>query len=220
MDKKESRVLATFNNIWLYWQKSNLLSANFFQIVVSKDFFLSGKHLSLITLQDRVNTCYVHIRKCFKSQKMCFSNNFTTSITGRVQTKYFCYASTYILSQINSNFQSQTFRNQFCGALEQQNHMALWDNPKSKITCFCVLYSNTVIKLLNSIPRFLVCWLGPWPVNWMSPVQILLKSLVAYILLKFLKNGCFCFSIIPLWIHNIGFRSFLKLYSDFLGSQI
>ena len=145
MDKKESRVLATFNNIWLYWQKSNLLSANFFQIVVSKDFFLSGKHLSLITLQDRVNTCYVHIRKCFKSQKMYFSNNFTTSITGRVHTKYFCYASTYILSQINSNFQSQTFRNQFCGALEQQNHMTLWDGPKSKITCFCVQDSNTVI---------------------------------------------------------------------------
>ena len=171
MDKKESRVLATFNNIWLYWQKSNLLSANFFQIVVSKDFFLSGKHLSLITLQDRVNTCYVHIRKCFKSQKMYFSNNFTTSITGRVHTKYFCYASTYILSQINSNFQSQTFRNQFCGALEQQNHMALWDGPKSKITYFCVKYSNTVINLLSSILRFLVCWLGPWPVNWMQGPQ-------------------------------------------------
>ena len=118
---------------------------------------------------------------------MYFSNNFTTRITGRVHTKYFCYASTYILSQINSNFQSQTFRNQFCGALEQQNHMALWDGPKSKITCFCVQDSNTVINLVNSILRFLVCWLGPWPVNWMSLVRISPKSLVTYILLKFLK---------------------------------
>ena len=82
------------------------------------------------------------------------------------------------------------------------------------------LLLNTVICPLNSILRFLVCWLGPWPVNWMSPVRIPPKSLVTYILLKFLKNGCFCFSIIPLWIHNIEVKSFLKLYSDFLGSQI
>ena len=87
--------------------------------------------------------------------------------------------------------------------LTQIKHMALWDDPKSKITCFCVQDSNTVINLLDSIPRFLVCWLGPSPVNWMSPVRIPLKSLVTYILLKFLKNGCFCFSIIPIWIHNI-----------------
>ena len=36
--------------------------------------------------------------------------------------------------------------------------MALCDGPKSKITCFCVQYSDTIINLLRNILRVLVCW--------------------------------------------------------------
>ena len=102
------------------------------------------------------------------------------------------------------------------GVVESHGTMG-W--PKIKNNMFLCTRFKYCNYLLNSILRFLVRWLGPWPVNWMSPVRIPLKSLVTYILLKFLKNGCFCFSTIPLWIHNIEVKSFLKLYSDFLGSQ-
>ena len=100
---------------------------------------------------------------------------------------------TYVPSQINSNFTSQTFRNQFCEALEQQNHMILWDGPISKITWFLSPNSNTVICSLNSIMRFLVCWLGPWPVIWVFRVQIPPKSLITYTFTEIFKNWLFLF---------------------------
>ena len=50
---------------------------------------------------------------------------------------------------------------------------------------------DTVICSLNSIWRLLVLWLGPLPVNQVSLVQISQKSLVAYFLLKFLKEYIF-----------------------------
>ena len=49
------------------------------------------------------------------------------------------YHITYGPSLILSNFGSQTFRKQFCGALKQQKQMALWGDPKSKITRFLYL---------------------------------------------------------------------------------
>ena len=103
------------------------------------------------------------------------------------------YTCTYVPSQINSNFTSQTFRNQFCEALEQQNHMILWDGPISKITWFLSPNSNTVICSLNSIMRFLVCWLGPWPVIWVFRVQIPPKSLITYTFTEIFKNWLFLF---------------------------
>ena len=140
MDKKESRVLATFNNIWLYWQKSNLLSANFFQIVVSKDFFLSGKHLSLITLQDRVNTCYVHIRKCFKSQKMYFSNNFTRKGPHQIlllrQTNQLIILSMYLLLRASAG---QYFHAMPLNSTLQRNSAIL-----EKFLAHLILYAENV----------------------------------------------------------------------------
>ena len=50
---------------------------------------------------------------------------------------------TYGPSLILSNFGSQTFRKQFCGALKQQKQMALWGDPKSKITRFLYLVYNS-----------------------------------------------------------------------------
>ena len=62
---------------------------------------------------------------------------------------------------------------------------------KTKITSSFVLYSNTEIFSLISIKVFLVCWLGPWSVSWLSPVRILPKSLLAYIFTEILKMCCF-----------------------------
>ena len=43
---------------------------------------------------------------------------------------------------------------------------------KHYYTLFHVLDTNNVICSVNSILRFLVLWLGPWPVTQVSPVQI------------------------------------------------
>ena len=52
---------------------------------------------------------------------------------------------TYGPSLILSNLGSQTFRKQFCGALEWENQMALWGDPKSKNTHFLYLVYNSKV---------------------------------------------------------------------------
>ena len=55
---------------------------------------------------------------------------------------------------------------------------------------YCI---NTVICLLDNILRFLVCWLGPWPVIWVFRVQIPPKSLITYSFTEIFKNWLFLF---------------------------
>ena len=54
---------------------------------------------------------------------------------------------------------------------ESDGTMEIGKAPNQKCNVFYVLDSNTVICSLYSISRFLVYWLGPWPVTQVSPVQ-------------------------------------------------
>ena len=98
---------------------------------------------------------------------------------------------TSVLSLISVILRSHKIWKQFWVALSKLYQNPLWDMLKSKMSPLFVLYLNTVIWSLNSILRFLVYWLGHWPVTQVSPVQIPPKSLVTYIFTEIFEKGTF-----------------------------
>ena len=98
---------------------------------------------------------------------------------------------TSVLSLISVILRSHKIWKQFWVALSKLYQNPLWDMLKSKMSPLFVLYLNTVIWPLNSILRFLVYWLGHWPVTQVSLVQIPPKSLVTYIFTEIFEKGTF-----------------------------
>ena len=150
------------------------MSVKFLQGVKDTNIGDKFEYLRKILL---INICYFG-RKWMILILVIYSSPFSNQITP-------------VLTLISVILRSHKIWKQFWVALSKLYQNPLWDMLKSKMSPLFVLYLNTVIWSLNSILRFLVYWLGHWPVTQVSLVQIPPKSLVTYIFTEIFEKGTF-----------------------------